>query len=508
MNNISSEQKYLQLLAERVALPEYNGRAYLVGGSVRDEILGIPHKDYDVEVFGIPEEQLEWVLRGFIADMNFRGDFPDYKFSAVGKSFKVFKVGPLDVSLPRKDVKIAPGHTGFEVTSDPFMSVKEAASRRDFTINAIYKNILTGEITDPFHGREDLNVYHNIGTILIRMVDKNVFAEDPLRVLRAIQFAARFQGTIDRDTYMEMQKVDLSELPAERVWGEIEKLLMKSEKPSHGLELFAANDWGNPHFSSVLPEFAALKDIPQDPAFHPEGSVYIHTLMVVDEATKLIRKTELTYPEKLTVMLAVLCHDLGKTTTTDANSGKLHWDEVKPGVFVPRQRITAHGHAAAGVPLAEKLLDRLGVYSVEGFDVRANVLQLVAHHLVPPQLFREHEKDKGFGVGRAVLRLATKVRLDLLALVSLADMLGRDVSEKEKQHSLCIFDWFVDAYEHFNVVSSAPKPLLLGRHLLELGMKPGPEMGVVLKQAYELQLDGQITTLEEAKVFASKESYL
>jgi tRNA nucleotidyltransferase (CCA-adding enzyme) len=491
---------------------ENAGTAYSVGGSVRDDLLGIEAKDQDVEIFGIPEDKLARLLTEF-------AKVEQLNLSNVGKSFKVWKLRnesneEIDISLPRVDKKIGVGHKGFEITADPFTSVKLAASRRDITINAIYKNILTGELLDPFNGRDDLYGFdgeNNTGVPVIRMVDERAFAEDPLRVLRAIQFASRFGAVIDHDTKVEMLKADLSELPTERIWGELEKILMKSPKPSVGLWHFAEG-----FLTPVLfPEIAELEAIPQDKHFHPEGNVLIHTMMAVDVAAELLRKSvdvhgnfkttvgeQLTYPERLTVLLAVLAHDFGKVSTTDPTGGKLFWDEPKPGVFIPRPRVTAHGHASAGIVPATAFLDRLNIHTVDGFDVRGQVLKLVEHHLAPPQFYAAKEKDKNFGVAKALRHLAaTGVRLDLLAIVSLADMLGRSVPKQERIRSRDIIDWFEIGAGTLGVTKSAPEPLLKGRHLIALGVKPGPEMGDILKTAYQLQLDGNLGNFEQAQAW-------
>ena len=479
-------EEVLKQLAERITDPEFgNGKVYLVGGAVRDELLGIQNKDFDVEVFEVSEEKLHSVLEGFVWDINAPLTKVRYALSTVGKAFQVFKIRDrktgeeIDISLPRRDRKMAAGHRGFEVTADPTMTIKEAASRRDFTINSISKNILTGEIVDPFGGREDLEKG------VIRMTNKQVFAEDPLRVLRAVQFAARFEFDIDFNTLTEMCKVDLSELPAERVFTEVEKLLMKAEKPSIGLEWLQA--------LNVFPILEALKATEQDAKWHPEGNVFIHTCMVVDEAAKIINDqgsrlaSELSYEEKLTVMLAALCHDFGKPAVS-AREG---------------DRVRAKGHEGAGVEPTKAFLDQLNVHSLNGFDVRGQVLALVENHLSPPQLYTQvFEKKAGVNVGRTLRRLSQKVRLDLLAAVSLADMLGRTVSEDAHVHSKTQIAWFLEEASNLGVEKSPVEPFVKGRDLLQMGMKAGPEMGRLLKDIFQKQIDGELKTVEEAIVFA------
>ena len=446
----------------------YDGTAYLVGGAVRDELLELENKDLDVEVFGIPEMPLSVIIEIFARKNNL-------SFSQAGKSYRVYKLrdsegNEIDVSLPRKDTKVSSGHKGFETTADPFMSVEEAASRRDFTINAIYKNILTGEIVNPtFLGVSDLN------NGILRMVDKRAFADDPLRVLRGLQFAARFNMMLDYNTHAEMSKVNLTELPAERIFTELEKALLKSDTPS----VFFQRGMTMQNFADLFPELDALITVSQDPVWHPEGNVFTHTMLAIDKMARIVKEKNLTKAEKLTVMLAILCHDLGKASTTTFEEG----------------RVRAHGHSEAGIQPTESLLNRLNVHTVDGFPVRETVLKLVEYHLFPAQLSAKHE---GVNVPRALRRMAQKVRLDLLAMVSLADMLGRATSEITKQEDRAKIAWFLEQAENCHVTNKSIEPILRGRHLIELGMKPGIGMGEILNRVFEMQLDGQITTLEQA----------
>jgi tRNA nucleotidyltransferase (CCA-adding enzyme) len=466
-------EELAQFISERgVYTP--SGTAYLVGGNVRDELLGIPSKDVDIEVFGLSEESLEKRLRVFAESKHL-------SFSAVGKSFKVFKLrdsegNEIDVSLPRRDRKVSLGHKGFEVVADPNMSLQLAARRRDFSINALYKNILTGSIIDPTeHGLEDLE------NKVLRMVDKNAFAEDPLRVLRGLQFACRFDSIIEYNTLQEMKKVDLCELPVERIWMEVEKALL-SENPSFFFALIS----NLPNAIHLFPEVDRLVGVLQEPEWHPEGDVYLHTMLALDKAAKILATSEFSRPEKLTVMLAVLCHDFGKANTTE----------------VIDERIRTIGHAKAGLEPTTALLDRLNIYTIDGFPVREQVLRLVEYHLVPPQLHAASLEVPTTNVGRTLRRLALKVRLDLLAAVSLADMLGRATDENSKQVDKNTIDWFLGEAEKSQVMNKPPEKILKGRHLLEIGMMPGPEMGQLLDYVFKCQLDGVVRNLEEAIDFA------
>jgi tRNA nucleotidyltransferase (CCA-adding enzyme) len=419
-----------------------------VGGWVRDRLLGRVSKDIDLEIFGIQPDQLRALLTRF------------GPVNAVGESFTVYKVGGIDVSLPRRDSKTGEGHRGFTVEGDPAMSVEDAARRRDFTINAIAFDPLTGEYLDPFNGREDLR------TRTLRAVDPQTFAEDSLRVLRAVQFAARFDCTLESGTRALCERIPLDDLPAERVWGELEKLLLQAQRPSAGLTL--ALDLGV--IRRLFPELEALVGCPQEPEWHPEGDVWIHTLMVVDEARTRI--DDLEHAPKVTVMLGALCHDVGKPPTTAFIDG----------------RIRSMDHEQAGVMPAARLLDRLNVYTLDGYDVRSQVLGIVAHHL-KPLAFAKALPRAGDGAFR---RLALKVDLELLGRVAESDCRGR-----AGEFDCSGIRWFLERARELGVQHAAPEPLLLGRHLLALGVRPGPRVGVILREVYERQLDGRVTSIEE-----------
>ncbi len=440
------------------AVRDDGGRALIVGGWVRDRLLGRDAKDIDVEVYGIPADRLKALLTR-IGSVN-----------TVGESFTVYKVAGLDVSLPRRESKTGHGHKGFEVTGDPTMSIEEAARRRDFTINAISWDPLTDEYLDPFHGREDLD------RRILRAVDPRTFGEDSLRVLRAVQFAARFEATLDPDTLALCRTIPLDDLPAERIWGEVEKLLLRPAKPSIGLT--TARELNV--VERLWPELQAMIDCPQDPEWHPEGDVWIHTLMVVDEARQRI--DDLDHARQTTVMLAALLHDIGKPPTTAFIEG----------------RIRSRGHEAAGVEPATQVLDRLNVRTMDGFDVRAQVLAIVQHHLAPGAW---HKANPQMPVGDgAFRRMAAKVELELLARVAQADCRGRG-----GPFDCTAMDWFLERAHALGVQHEPPKPILMGRHLLELGLQPGPAMGAILKDIYERQLDGDVQTLDDALALARQQ---
>jgi tRNA nucleotidyltransferase (CCA-adding enzyme) len=443
------------------AVREAGGRAVIVGGWVRDQLRAEPSKDVDIEVYGIPQDRLPSVLSTL------------GRVEPVGQSFPVYKVArpssrepAIDVALPRRESKRGRGHKAFDVEGDPFMSVADAARRRDFTVNAIAWDPLTNEYEDPYAGREDLSRH------LLRAVDLTTFGDDSLRVLRAVQFAARFDFALEAETAALCRRIALDDLPAERIWGEIEKLLLQAQRPSIGCAV--ALDLGV--VDQVLPELRPLVGCEQEPEWHPEGDVWTHTLMVVDKAREL--NGDLDRPRLTTVMLGAVCHDLGKPATTAVIDG----------------RIRSMDHEQVGIAPTLTLLDRLNVHTIDGFPVRDQVVGLVANHL-KPGMFR---KAANVGDG-AFRRLAQKVDLELLARVARADCLGRTGA-----FDCSAMDWFLERARALGVEHQAPAPLLLGRHVLALGLTPGPRVGQILKQVYEQQLDGEIRNVEEAIAAAEK----
>jgi tRNA nucleotidyltransferase (CCA-adding enzyme) len=434
-------------------ISEAGGRALIVGGWVRDTLMGTPSKDLDLEVYRVPADRLKTLLSRFGS------------VNTVGESFTVYKVAGIDVALPRRESRTGRGHRGFEVIGDPDLPYAEAARRRDFTINAISWDPLTGEYLDPFDGRSDL------ATRTLRAVDTRTFGDDSLRVLRALQFAARFEFRLNDPTRDLCRGIPLDDLPSERIWGEMEKLLLLAARPSIGfalgLDLLVID--------RLFPEIKALVGCEQEPEWHPEGDVWIHTLMVIDQARTRI--DDLDRARQTTVMLGAVCHDLGKPLTTAFLDG----------------RIRSIDHEQEGVAPASAVLDRLNIHTIDGFDVRRHVLGIVAHHL-KPGMFRQSPTPVSDGAFR---RLAQKVDLELLARVAKSDCLGRTGG-----FDCSAMDWFLQRARELGVQHAPPEPLVKGRHLLALGLTPGPRIGVILKQVYERQLDGSIATVEEGIALA------
>ena len=437
-----------------VETPEIR-QSYLVGGCVRDWLLGIPVKDYDIEVFGISYEQLAAALSRW------------GKTDLVGRSFGVVKLntrsGELyDFTIPRRDSKIAPGHKGFSITFDAGLDPREAAARRDFTVNSLMYEPRERAVLDFFGGQEDLK------NRVLRHTSE-AFVEDPLRVLRGMQFASRFQLTAAPETIALSRSIKGSfpELAQERVREEWFKWASKSQKPSIGLKFLLDTEWMD-HF----PEIKALSGTPQEPDWHPEGDVFVHTCHCCDMLVKLPGWQAAEEESKIVYSLATLAHDFGKAVTTQR--------AVRDG----KERIISPAHEEAGVALAEAFLQRI------------NTPRVIAERI--PPLIRNHMSHLLPITDRSVRRLAKRLEpenIDGLALLMTADSMGRP--PRPAVVPKFVEDLRAKASE-LNVQERAAKPILMGRHLLELGLAPGPEFKKILDSAYEAQLEGKFFTLPEA----------
>jgi tRNA nucleotidyltransferase (CCA-adding enzyme) len=430
------------------AVRDEGGVAHLVGGCVRDAALGRAIADVDIEVFGVPVPRLE-VLLGTIVD-----------FSLVGASFGVLKVYGLaiDVSVPRRERKIGQGHRAFEIDADPGLSPAEAAARRDFTVNAIAWNPLTAAVVDPFGGLRDLE------RRVLRHTSHQ-FAEDPLRVLRGMQFVARFCLRPDPDTVRLCRTIEPEGLAAERLFDEWKKLILAGVRIGDGLRFLEDTGW-----LAYSPELDALRGCPQDPQWHPEGDVWVHTGHVMDVFAERRLGDEW---ENLVVGFACLCHDLGKPATTAWIDGR--W--------------RSPGHEEAGLEPTRSFMGRL----TNQHRLVDEVLPLVADHLKPDQL---HQQGAG---AAAVRRLARRVgRLDRLLRVAGADRDGRPPSPRDDFPAA---RWLLETASALEVLDAPPRPLVLGRHLVALGLEPGPAFKPLLEECFEAQLDGRIASVEEGVDF-------
>lgn len=426
------------------------GRPRIVGGCVRDWLLGQPSTDFDIEVAGVDFDRLRSALSEFGPT------------DVVGRSFGVIKLrcegAWYDFSLPRRESKTGAGHRGFEVAPDPSLSDAEAAARRDFTLNAIAYDPFEDRIIDPLNGVRDLRAG------VLRHASP-AFVEDPLRALRAIQFAARFDFVLAAETVALCRSIkdSFAELPSERVWGEWAKWAEKSRRPSRGLAALAEMEWLG-HF----PEIAALRGTPQDPEWHPEGDVFVHTQHCCDALTTLPEWKGASAADRRVLSFAVLAHDFGKPGTTA-------WAERRG-----RMRWVSPGHESVGGPLAESFLRRLGAPNELLERVPPLVVHHMAHHSGPPGLSNS-----------SVRRLARKLApatIEQLCVVMFADHLGRP--PLLPQDSVLRIEALRNRARELMLEASAPKPIILGRHLLAEGAQPGPRFKPILDDAFEAQLEG------------------
>ena len=435
------------------AIEAEGGKSLLVGGIVRDELLGLPSKDVDFEIFGLPMEKVNEILSQFGNVME------------VGKQFGILTITELDwdVALPRREKKTGEGHRGFEVVPDHTMSIEEAAHRRDLTINALSKDPLTGEIIDPLNGMADLKAG------ILRAADPLTFSDDPLRALRVAQFAARFDFDVEPQTLQLVAAQPLEELPGERILPEFSKMLVKGQKPSKGIEVLR-----QANLLRYFPEIEALQGVPQSPEWHPEGDVYIHTMMVLDEAAKQ-RTGDPSFD--LPLMLGALAHDFGKPATTEEIDGK----------------ITSRGHEEAGVAPTKAFLKRMKA----PLALTKQVETLVDTHLRPAILPGTSGRKGYRKLGRTLSD--ADVSPELLAALSKADVLGR-TTDAALRRDVSSQDKFLEDY-HQHVTSQAPPGGKLvdsvsGKHLIAKGFKPGPDMGKFLALTRSIEDETGITDPE------------
>ena len=424
------------------------GNLLMVGGSVRDLIWREYPKELDFEARGLSVEEIKSLLS------------PHFKCDEVGKAFGVLKIKgqPIEIALPRTEIKTGSGHKGFSIDVDPNLPFEEAVLRRDFTINALGLNPLTDELFDPCRGRQDIadRILSHVGP---------AFKEDPLRVLRGMQFIARFQLTPKPSTIDICQSMDMENLAPERIYEEWKKLILKGVNLTEGLNFLQDTGW-----VKYFPELLALIGCDQEPEWHPEGDVWVHTLHCMDAFAQERVGDDW---EDLVVGLAVLCHDLGKPLTT--NIGK-------------DGRIRSPMHEAKGEEPTRSFLSRLTTQ----VDLHEQVVPLVRRHLSPRTFYKDQAGDG------AIRRLANKVkRIDRLVRVAAADIAGRPPRKDEFPEG----PWLLQRAEELKVKDSAPQPIILGRHLIEHGLRPGPAFGPILKQCFEAQLDGAFQNRTEGVRF-------
>ncbi len=450
-------------------LNDIGGNCRLVGGCIRDALLGKEPSDFDVEVYGLEIDAIVDSLR------------KTGRTDLVGKSFAVVKLwtqgAEYDFTVPRTESKSGMGHRGFEVQTDPYLEPEVALKRRDFTINALQYDPEQGVVIDYFGGQDDLEKG------VLRHISE-AFSEDPLRALRAIQFAGRFGLSLDPNTAQlcRNMKQEFSTLAIERIWGEWYKWSTKSTSPSKGLTALKDSGW-----ISFFPEINSLVRLPQDPEWHPEGDVFIHTLHCLDSLVKFPEWNSYSDSQRSVLMFGVLCHDLGKARCTRfaEKRGKLRW--ISPG------------HDQESGWLSESFLTRIGT----PVGIQEKVRKLVENH----HYLNSFSDSKPTNTSlRRLSRRINPATTEELRQVMLADHRGRPplVSEAQEKR-LAEFKVRIGELE---LKDSTPKALLLGRHLIEHGRKPGPEFKAILDKAYEAQLDGEFADVEGAIQWARSQSML
>ena len=433
MSGASRDKSIAQQIARLVQ--QQGGRAYYVGGYVRDALLGQENKDIDMEVHGITPDCLASLLDSLGQRIT------------IGESFGIFNLKgyALDIAMPRKETLRGQGHRDFDVFVDPFIGTETAARRRDFTFNALMQDILTGEVIDHFGGTEDLR------RGILRHVCSESFGEDPLRILRGAQFAARFGCSVAEETLALCRGLSLAHLPRERVEGELKKALLKAERPSIFFEVLRRMD----QLDLWFPELKALIGVPQNPRFHAEGDVWSHTMLVLDEAAKLRDQTE----NPLGFMLAALTHDFGKAVCTEEIGGAIH----------------AYEHETKGLPLAEAFLRRITAES----RLIGYVLNLVELHMKPNTL----------AAARASVKSTNKLfdrALDPAALIHIAaaDHLGRITQTPPASYDGFLWER-LEAYR-----DCMRRPYVTGKDLISAGLAPGNDFSDILAYAHKLRLAG------------------
>lgn len=419
----------LKAIANEVAA--CGGRLFYVGGYVRDLYLSQTvqierEADIDIEVFGLQDEELLDILSRFGT------------VSKVGKSFSVYKVR---------------GYHQLDFSLNPVYDLQAAVNRRDFTINAMMQDVLTGELFDPLGGMKDINQE------IIRPVNNTSIINDPLRAYRAVQLAARFGFKLHSNTVQQIQSADIISIAPERIFNELHKLLLYSSQPSIGLRYLAD--------TKILehrhPELAALINCAQTEATHPEGDVWEHTLLVVDEAAKI--KNQSKNPEAL--MWAALLHDIGKPKVS-RRQGK---------------KITAYSHDVVGATMVGQFLQDLKASNSLIQEVRV----LVREHMHPVLLYKDRERVSN----KAIARLANRVDTEELLWLAQADFTGRGGVGRQVEDFAPIYDWLIERLCQFGLKpGDRLEPLIQGRDLVELGFAPGKQFKKLLDKAMELQLEG------------------
>ncbi len=457
----------------------FGKEVYAVGGFVRDLIRGIPSEEVDVLIAHHSVEEIIKKIK------------PHGKVDLVGKSFGVIKLvinkKTYDIALPRKDTAKGIGvksHKDFVISADPDLPIEKDLERRDFRCNSMALRLFDNKLIDPFDGVRDIKEK------IIKLTNLKAFPEDPLRVLRVARFASVLEFLVDPRIYKISREIDLTGLSVERVNEEIFKILLLSPLPSIGLEvLFKLGV-----LQQLFQELYSLSLSIQDSLFHPEKddfghhTVWHHTKLTVDQAKRLADLAFLSQEKKLTLLLAALYHDVGKPQTAQ-------W-EFKKGRMV----ITNYGHDILSEKITKKIFNRFKIYSFNGYSLRKTTLSLIKCHHRASELWQNREVV----TKKAFNRLAadTNGEIELLVYLDAADRAGRKeraIKELDKEGR-----WLLKKFEELNVSKESIKSLIMGRDLINMGIKPGPSMGKILKKLYQLQLDNEFETKEEGLKTAKK----
>jgi len=445
----------------------------LIGGCVRDKFMGIEPKDIDVEVHGCTVEQLDKILSKL------------GKVDSVGKSFGILKFKKegmeFDFSVPRKENRIGVGHKDFEVILEP-MTKEEAALRRDFTWNAMGFDPLTNTLFDFFGGLEDLK-----NGILRHTSDK--FKEDPLRILRGLQFQSRMGFTVAPETFEIMREMstELCHLPKERLSEEFMKWASKGKHPELIFDFLRESG-----SMVVIPELGLLRNTEQDPVWHPEGGVEIHEKLTMVRMLQICEREGIVGDERAKFMLTMLLHDIAKPQTTEKE-------------FIERDGrvcITSKGHEGLGAVMAEEILNRIGIKPV----LVEQIVKLIKFHLAHINIFSISSLSSR---KKSLLSLSKNIHpstiKDLLLVVE-ADALGRDnVDDKRVEKVRKEISEVWNLAKTLHVTTEQRKSILMGRHLIERGMKPSVKFGEILKKADEAQDNLEFKTLRGAQLWLDHE---
>ncbi len=460
LKEIETPEKIIEICQ---AIEKVGGRAYIVGGWVRDQLLGNGSKDIDLEVFGLKKEKLEETLKKFGLAKE------------VGKSFGVYKINEVDVALARLETKIGKGHTDFEIETSPNLTPEQTSFRRDFTANALLYDPIENKVLDFHNGQADL------AQKILRIVDKKTFAEDPLRVYRLASLSSRLGFDIEPATFGICQKMvgELKHLPEERVSEEWKKILL-SPDPAKGFKILESLGILKTYFPEIDQMIGAI----QDPIYHPEGDVWTHTLLALSEGTKrtcLAGRQAKNENGRLSTMLAILLHDIGKPGQTEQK---------------PNKRISHHKHESRAVvdPLIQSFLKKFNFSNIDQNRLRQAVVNLVCDHMTIIHLTKN--MDNGQEIDRSLRRLSARIKPATLKQLIAVGASDHEATKGEKDEFKG--EALLERAKEMAILDNQPQPILTGQDLIGQGLTPGPIFGKILKSAYSDQLDGKISSNQEA----------